>query len=220
MGGISAESFGMRSRLYTFLRGRLEASGEKNLASRGLLGFLAKRPDGAIGPEFSDLWFLYKETRRLQPSLILEFGSGCSTVVLARALMKNAQEGSTGRVISLDAEERWAKATTAMLPPQARKFAEVVHAPTVRTTEGDFVEVRHEGLPDASPGLVYLDGPHIAPGEVAVDLLVMEDRLAPSCVVVVDGRRENLDYLVGRFRRPISVRTNPVLGNSVIRFLD
>jgi len=62
------------------------------LERRGYLEFIAHRPAHAYAPDFSDLWFLYKIVRRRKPTWILEFGSGCSTVILAQALWDNERE--------------------------------------------------------------------------------------------------------------------------------
>lgn len=67
------------------------------LQARGYLDFLAKRPPDAIPPEPADLWYLYRLVRRTKPRMILEFGSGCSTVLLAQALFDNTKESERQR---------------------------------------------------------------------------------------------------------------------------
>lgn len=90
----------------------------KRLARQVNLEFLSKRPVGSFSPNFSDLWFLYQTVRRKKPSMVIEFGSGCSSVVIAHALADNGREDPSqpGFLYSLDDQRRWADATSAMLP--------------------------------------------------------------------------------------------------------
>ena len=56
--------------------------------------------------------------------------------------------------------------------------------------------------PEPLPQFIYLDGPAGAkecPGNV--DLLEIEERLAPGCLIVVDGRDTTAAFLRAKFRR-------------------
>ena len=57
---------------------------------------LGQRPSYAKGPDYNDLWFLWNAVRKKNPKVILEFGSGWSTYVIANALAANAVQGSNG----------------------------------------------------------------------------------------------------------------------------
>ena len=86
--------------------------------------FDRRRPD-ARPPGWSDLWFLYMATTVLKPAMVLEFGSGCSTLAIGQALAENANAGSPGRLVALEAEPDWAAATLAMLPAYMAPLVEL-----------------------------------------------------------------------------------------------
>jgi Methyltransferase domain len=186
---------GQRDRL------RLRSAG----ALAPLREFLHTRPRDAIPPDYSDLWFLYREVRRRRPTTVLEFGSGCSTVVLAFALHQNGD----GHLWSLDAEAAWAEATTVALPEAVRPLVTVVYAP-VREDDRDVRGWSYSNIPDVDPDFVYLDGPALTPDrKVAFDVLDLQSRLKPDCVVVVDGRRANVRYLEARLTREHTLTIMP-----------
>lgn len=90
--------------------------GRKKLAETSVIEaiteFHAKRGAGAFGPDFGDLWFLYNNVRKRQPRIILEFGSGISTICLAQALLDNG----FGTLHSVDGDKKWAASTAKYLP--------------------------------------------------------------------------------------------------------
>jgi hypothetical protein len=167
-----------------------------------IVEFSNKRPAGAIPPDFNDLWFLYHAVRTRRPRPLLEFGSGYSTVVLAFALQQNGE----GHLWSLDAEEEWARSTAASLPDALRPLVTVVHAP-VREDDRDVLGWSHENVPEINPDFVYLDGPALTrERQVAFDVLDLQGRLQHRCLVVVDGRRKNAEYLRDRLTRQYAYR--------------
>jgi predicted O-methyltransferase YrrM len=180
---------------------RLRSAG----ALTSLREFSRARPRGALAPDYTDLWFLYREVRRRRPTTLLEFGSGCSTVVLAFALYQNRE----GHLWTLDAEEKWAQATEAALPEALRPLATVIHA-SVHEDDRDVQGWSHENRPDIDPDFVYLDGPALTrERKVAFDVLDLESRLRSGCTVIVDGRGENVRYLRGRLTRKHSFVVMP-----------
>ena len=63
----------------------------------------SKRPKDALPPVYEDLEFLYDYVTEKQPCTVLEFGSGCSTLVIANAL-----EVTTGLDLnSFDHDRGW-----------------------------------------------------------------------------------------------------------------
>lgn len=158
------------------LRGRL-LSRLARLADRGL----GRRGVGAAVPAVEALirrlptggWSIGEDTARVlatlfetvRPGLVLEFGSGCSTVLFA-ALCARAGEGA--RIVSLDENETFAARTRAML----REFglagaATIVVAPVGRRTIGDWTgemyrpaePAMRRALDGRPPDLVFVDGP-------------------------------------------------------------
>ena len=125
------------------------------------LGFLAQRPKHGFAPDFSDFWFLYQSVRRKRPRVILEFGSGSSTVVLAKALYDNNLErpGEKGYLHSIDDQRYWADVTRSIMPPFLSGVCEIHHIPTVEIEHEGIPCYRHSRLPDVVPDMIYLDGP-------------------------------------------------------------
>ena len=170
-----------------------QAIARRRLASEGLLELLRGRPTHAFGTEADDLWFLYSQVRRRRPKVILEFGSGLSTSVLAAAAKKNG----VGRVISIDALPFWGDVTRKALADQGLSdIADVVDIPAVETVSHGRRAWKHESLPDVRPDFVYIDGPPLDDERpFSVDILELEDKLSPEGFIVIDGRKANFNFL-------------------------
>lgn len=155
-------------------------------------------PKGAFPPEWHDLWFLYSEVRARKPSLVLEFGSGCSTPIIAAALEENGH----GRIVSIEASQEWLDVTRAYFPAHLAGRVELVHSPAELVWHDDAQVWRHSVMPDVTPDFIYLDGPPLTTAApVAIDVLQLEHRLKPGARLVVDGRRKNFAYLKTKLRR-------------------
>lgn len=139
-----------------------------------------------------------------KPSLVVELGSGVSTVVIAASLRRSG----SGHVLSLEHDERFGARTRAELARQGLSaLATVIDAPL-----GD-VTVRGELFrwytlpPDAVPpgiGLVFVDGPPGVTGPLAryPALPVLFDRLAPGAAIILDdGARPDEREIVARWQR-------------------
>jgi hypothetical protein len=187
---------------------------EFELRRRGCLDFLKTRPPGAFAPDYPDLWFLYRTARRVRPTLLVEFGAGCSTFVLASALKHNGG----GRLLSLDADQQWATAAAAGLGQELAPYCEVRHSPlSVMFAPGGEKLFVHDALPAGEvPQMVYLDGPALT-DEVrgAGDVLALEPRLQPGFVLVVDGRADNVRILRSSLRRTWRITPRPFFRNTM-----
>lgn len=115
--------------------------------------------------------------------VILECGSGNSTVFAARAL---SQQGQDGHIHSLDHDAGWTRVTAAAIAREhLGRWASVTHAPL----RGGWYDV--DMLPDLDGiELLVVDGPPAyAPGtETARQpaLEVLWERLAPGATVILD----------------------------------
>jgi predicted O-methyltransferase YrrM len=110
----------------------------------------------AASPDF--LYTVARHALAARPGLVVECGSGSSTVVLARALALNG----SGRVVSLESDAGFAEATRGLL----RDFgledrATVVHAPLKPVAAGGVRQPWYavEHLPDGPIDLLIVDGP-------------------------------------------------------------
>lgn len=178
----------------------IQAAGYLSLRARGHTDWTRSIPGHAYRPEWQDLWYLYRAVRRHKPSLILEFGPGATTRVMAAALADNGH----GRIVTIDAHASWLDVARGYFPADLAARVEFVHSPA-RLIERDGMRVwQHERVPDVVPDMIYLDGPPLdleRGHTVAVDLIDMEPRLRPGCQLVVDGRRDNWLYLQQHMQR-------------------
>jgi hypothetical protein len=195
------------------------------LRRRGLLDAFADRPAEAFKPDTADLWYLYTLVRRRRPMCVLEFGSGCSTVVIAAALRDNhrAAGGPAGRIISVEGQQNWADLTDRTISPELRPYAQVVYAPAVECDVAGTPGFRYDpsAFPAVVPDLIYLDGPELTPTrKVTANPLDLEPLLRPGCVVVVDGRLDAQAFLKKHFARRWRHRVNGLLVNAEFHLLD
>jgi hypothetical protein len=166
-----------------------------------LLDFHAHRPPSADLADFTDLWFLYRTIRHRKPRTILEFGSGCSTVILAQALWDNQchspERGSY--LYSVDADPYWAEATAKAMPTYLQKFCRIVYSPFLEVEHSGTLGSQHANIPDIAPNFLYLDEP--APSPRRMDILDMEDKFPQDFYMVIDDRQEDTAFLKRNMRR-------------------
>jgi predicted O-methyltransferase YrrM len=132
------------------------------------------------------LWLVDTVVRR-RPRLVVECGSGTSTLWIARAL----QECGGGRVVSFEHESEYLEKTKALLADHGvLEYVDLRHAPLVDTAtpRGNFswYDVSTDGLDEID--LLLVDGPPGTTGPHAryPALPVLGDKLAPDAVVIVD----------------------------------
>jgi predicted O-methyltransferase YrrM len=186
------------------------------LETAGVQRYLSGRPTSAYPPHYGDIGFLYLLVRKRRPSLVLEFGSGVSTSVIAMALKHNAEEETTtaGKLISVESEEYWAKQNSKAMHADLADYVEIVYAPAVETHHEGEGALRHEGVPEGTYDMVYLDGPDFRPPEfmLSMDLLALEYSLADNVIGVIDGRHINADFLKRHFKQPFRFKYQAVPG--------
>ena len=160
-----------------------------------LLGlYHAVRPTGklpsasgwAAAPDL--LRHLYDTVREQRPQLVVELGSGASTVVIAAALR---DAGSSGRLVSLDHDPVWADRTRSFLTENdLGSVVDLRIAPLVDVTVGGDTRRWYDPdqLPDGTVDLLIVDGPPKDTGELAryPAVPVLADQLRPGSIVVLD----------------------------------
>lgn len=124
---------------------------------------------------------------RLRPNLVVECGSGTSTLWIAYALRRNGN----GRVVALDHHAEYAAATASVIDEHGlSQWAQVQHAPLSPTLtprgEMPWYSADLAGLENIE--LLVVDGPPKATGELAryPALPVLADRLAPGARILFD----------------------------------
>jgi Methyltransferase domain len=165
---------------------------KRKLADVGFLDLLDAAP-ASIGPEllqplspqWDRLWTLYELIRRKRPDLVLEYGSGYSTAVMAKALKDNG----SGKLVSLETSAEWGRVTVSRLPSGYAQIVElIVCSPRIVTRKGYFdtrpmpwarlrqrhslvwasdrrptevavMGVTYQEAEDLSPDVILIDGP-------------------------------------------------------------
>lgn len=111
----------------------------RRLKKLGMAELLLPKPTSqvqgvtALPPRWEDLWTLYSIVRAKKPKLVLEYGSGVSTILLAQALWQNG----SGRLISLENAPEWVEVTRSRLPDHLREVCALrLSQPVIKTMRG------------------------------------------------------------------------------------
>ena len=121
-------------------------------------------------PELDDLYSLYTKVRNNKIVAVIEFGSGWSTLALAKALdenrlsfsqyvKKNIRHPNPFRVLTIDASQHFQGLALERLEPQ---LLEIVSPVVADVTYGTFLGricTYFEYLPAFTADFIYLDGP-------------------------------------------------------------
>jgi len=124
----------------------------------------------------------------LRPRMVLELGSGCSTLIAGYCL----ERVGSGRIVSLDHEERYTEQTRRHIAQhQLESVATVIDAPLrrIELPRGRWSWYGLEDLPDLPPiDLLVIDGPPEWTGPLAryPALPQLKDRLSRDAVIVLD----------------------------------
>jgi predicted O-methyltransferase YrrM len=123
-----------------------------------------------------------------RPSLVLELGSGVSTIVMAARL----KALGTGAVITVDHDAGYAEQARRELALHGlSEVATVVHAPltdiVLPTGTFNWYDLPG-GVPPNGVDLLFVDGPPMAAGELAryPALPILAERLSSGAVIVMD----------------------------------
>ncbi len=179
----------------------------------------SKRPKDALPPVYEDLEFLYDYVTEKKPHIILEFGSGCSTLVMTQALLKNY---IGGWVYSFDNERKWLLETKKMFPDYLSRYVRLHYAMTHRYLFYDDTSIFsyfYHGIMTIYPDLIYLDGPELTETiKVTIDPLFYEHKMTPGSAIIVDGRDENVEFLKKHLLRKWAFRHENIGDNGMSIF--
>ena len=149
--------------------------------------------------------FLFYLVRRHRPKLILELGSGSSTVLLAAALRANG----TGRLVTVEHDPEHRNRTAQSLEQtELVDWVDLVETPLVEQAFGERslqwydVAALLPNLP-GSIDILFIDGPpgRLQPLSRYPALPVLRPHLSPHALVVVDdGRREDEAQMIELWR--------------------
>ena len=189
---------------------------------------ISKSSNSAFGPELLDLALLWRAFISILPLTTVEFGSGYSTKILSKAALVcrnrfgnlpfNIERHSSQpfSVFSLDESRKWQKIARERLTPEEEECAYFSVHRVKRDRRERGAITTYGSLPDVKPDLLFLDGPSqfanrakinglSAYGKnkfpISSDALFYEWSMEPGATIVVDGRKQNVEFLQGSLQR-------------------
>ncbi|MCW2748914.1 MAG: hypothetical protein JWR83_24 [Aeromicrobium sp.] len=155
----------------------------------------------AVSPDA--LLVLVQEMLFVKPTLVVECGSGVSTLWMALAIK---QRGLNTRIVALDHEQEYADKTSRMLRLHGvDDIASVRLAPLVDVTSSDGTQPWYDPAATADLtdiGILFVDGPPGTRGQLSRMPAIPQlwDKFAPTASVVVDDSfREDEQSIVDRW---------------------
>ena len=185
----------------------------RDLQQLGLIEMYSHMPDKLYQPDWADLLNIYILVRRRKPKVVIEFGSGCSTLMFARALADNHAAGEApGRLYSVETSEYFKRHTESYLPARLKPFVEMIHSGIEFGEMAGKRVLWHRAIPDVTPNLVYLDGPDYQDFSVDVKTqaegVMLEPRAADDYAILIDGRQTTFEFTRVNLKRRYRVTTN------------
>lgn len=206
----------------------MAADVESYIEASGLADLFTTPPDWPIEPEWHDLVRLHRAVRERKVMTVLEFGSGCSSIVLAHALAQNKSQYASEieelglrrdnpfHLYSVEDVPAYAEQVVRCIPSDLAEFVTIHVTSSVMTTFCGRIATCSETLPNVCPDLIYLDGPsqstptgHISgistnhPDRMPMscDILRIEHFVLPGALIIVDGRTANARFLRANLQR-------------------
>lgn len=172
------------------------------------------KSSSSTGCSYIDYKALYDYVRQNKPVEILECGTGVSTIVIASALKENAKEGITGRVTSMEDQEKYFQIAQQLLPEHLSAYIDLRLSPRKEYSFAFFRGVGYENLPKLAYDFVFIDGPdYDAPsdGSNAFDfdfLNVVMNSSKP--VFALQDSRFSTAFVLQRLFGPDKVNYDPI----------
>jgi len=124
-----------------------------------LLG-TTREKSGSTGCEVGDYWNLYEEIIHRKPKIILECGSGISTVVFAFAARQLLRESNLHvKIISMEENKKYHDQIVEIFPDELRNFVEFKLSPRRTGQFRDLSFCFYGDIPKHAYDLVFVDGP-------------------------------------------------------------
>jgi hypothetical protein len=180
----------------------------RRLKKLGLTQMYGNTPSHVYQPDWADLLNIYEIVRRRKPRIIIEFGSGCSTLIFARALADNG----SGYLYSIDASEPFLRRTQSYLPENLKPYVILSYSEIeIGEMYGQSV-MWHRSVPDVPADFVYLDGPDYqdfsADVETQADGVLLESKASKDYAILIDGRWKTFEFtrdnLKGRYSETVN----------------
>lgn len=152
------------------------------------------RKSKTTGTKFPTLWRAVRLILQHKPLVILESGTGLSTIVLAAAVkqLRARIPGYAGKIVSMESVDVWYDTAKKNLPEKYADMVELVLGPREKYELLFFRGYRHSNIPPLDYDFVFLDGPSYEDengGAFCADVFhVVETSAAPVIVGVIDTR--------------------------------
>jgi D-alanyl-D-alanine dipeptidase len=190
-----------------------QSSAKKYCAALGLDNLLAQST--STGADLSDYALLHRYVLAHKPSLVIEFGSGRSSIVLGHALK---QVG--GCLITYEAIPEFHRNLVEIIPSELKQTISAIYSPRqVREFEGIW-GVRYEAAPPAGASFFFVDGPtETVDGRkgACLDILFYMARYPTQRIsAIIDKKFSSQEAYESVLPRG-SVRYDPVLDVGVMR---
>jgi hypothetical protein len=188
---------------------------------------LSLKDDKVLAPKIEKLFFLYKIIILNKRLTALEFGSGWSTSILSLALGENSKKFNGKNVptkknkfelFSLDQSKKYLNISKKRLKKIKNTKSKInwMYSPVKMSEFESRICTVYTKLPLCNPDFIYLDGPGIFEIKnkinnfssahddlvpMSCDILKIEFYLIPGTIVLVDGRKANVEFLKKNFKR-------------------
>ena len=196
---------------YRFVRHTASLGRAKRMfAKEGLMDYYNLESSKGRRIRYPQCYLVYQTIRKKKSRMVLEFGSGWTTVTIAAALKKNLEENPEGVrpiVHVMEAGQDWADNTMSILPAQLRSFCKFhVATPRVHTYNGSICTY-YDSLPDVSPDVILLDGPAMSQisgkfkglsmrTQIVADLKLLENKFPRRITILIEARLTNVEFLL------------------------
>lgn len=107
------------------------------------------------------LWLAVQTILSIKPKMILESGTGASTIVLSLAVKKLKSEDPTFdcKIVSMESVKEWYDVAQENLPEHHSDTVEIIYGPRQKFEASIFRGYIHSNIPDYDYDFVFLDGP-------------------------------------------------------------
>ena len=187
---------------------------KRYLKKQGVMDVLSRGETSEITVVHADLARIHRLIRSRRPRVVLEFGVGFSTLVIAHALEQNDK----GHLFTVDTSQHWLDNTRKKLGTLTSRVT-LQQSDCIACEHGGQLASKYVQLPNISPDFIYLDGP--SPREIAgevrglsfginekeyrhlvsADLLLYESSLLVGAFILVDRRYVNVQFLKNNLKR-------------------
>jgi hypothetical protein len=108
------------------------------------------------------LWLAVKTILHTKPRMILECGTGASSIVLSLAVKKIKSEDPSYdcKIISMESVREWYDTAVENLPTHHLDTVQIIYGPREKYEISMFRGYIHSNIPDNDYDLVFLDGPN------------------------------------------------------------